>query len=212
MAIPLRNFVGLALIWTCVALPSRAAGDEKVANRYPYDPACPWGRLSDGRGIIVRCLTEAEVAQLSAPRLTAPSNATPATSAETTNKKSPGDEHADAVDVDVVSVTADEGTLPIARRKLRVPRDKYAHCVAENGGLAGESGEVTVRFLVRERGRAEGTSVEKHVGVSEAAAKCIAAVVDRRPVGTPEGPAVGATAVLRVSKLAKRRAESTTGH
>ena len=126
-------------------------------------------------------------------------------SAEPTEKKNLTESQAEPVEVDVASVTADEGQLPIARRKLRTPRDKYARCVSDNGGLSAEVGEVTVRFLVRERGRAEGTNVEKRQGVGEAAAKCIAGVVDRRPVGTPEAPVVGATAVFRVTKLAKHK-------
>ena len=149
--------------------------------------------------MVVRCLTQAESTQLSSskpaagPATTstgtpATSTGTPATtaaSAEPTEKKDPTESHAEPIEVDVASVTADEGELPIARRKLRTPRDKYARCVSDNGGLSAEVGEVTVRFLVRERGRAEGTNVEKRQGVGEAAAKCIAGVVDRRPVGTP---------------------------
>jgi hypothetical protein len=131
--------------------------------------------------------------------------ATTAASAEPTEKKDLTESHAEPIEVDVASVTADEGELPIARRKLRTPRDKYARCVSDNGGLSAEVGEVTVRFLVRERGRAEGTNVEKRQGVGEAAAKCIAGVVDRRPVGTPEAPVVGATAVFRVTRQVKHK-------
>jgi hypothetical protein len=176
--------------------------------------------------MVVRCLTEAEANQLAMTRMP-PSNtaavptgatkpaaggaAAAGVSAETTEKKA-SDGYLGPIEVDVVSVTADEGHLPIARRKLRAPREKYSRCVSENGGLVGDVGEVTVRFLVRELGRAEGTSVEKRQGLSDTAAKCIAGVVDRRPVGTPEAPIVGATAVIRVTKQARRRAESTTGH
>jgi hypothetical protein len=217
----------LALAFTTLFGASEAnATDEKTVNRYPYDPACTWGRLADGRGMVVRCLTQAEAIQLSSSKpaagtaattagtaaagagTPATSTGTPATagvSVEPTEKKNPTESQAEPVDVEVASVTADEGQLPLARRKLRTPRDKYARCVSDNGGLSAEVGEVTVRFLVRERGRAEGTNVEKRQGVGEAAAKCIAGVVDRRPVGTPEAPVVGATAVFRVTKLAKRK-------
>lgn len=181
-----------------------AMAQDKSSNHYPFDPACNWGRLANGKGMIVRCLTEREAAQLASnPSVAPPVPAAPTTAvspetAPTTKKPS------DALEADVLSVTADEGTLAIARRKLRIPRDQYARCVADNGGLGAELGEVSVRFLVRERGRAEGASVEKRQGLSDAAARCIAAVVDRRPVGTPEGPAVGATVVIRVSKQMKR--------
>jgi len=221
-----RASSSLILAACCLLGSVPAQADDKPINRYPYDPACAWGRLSDGRGMVVRCLTQAESTQLSSSRSAAgpattstgtpaTSTGTPATSmgtpattaasAEPTEKKDLTESHAEPIEVDVASVTADEGELPIARRKLRTPRDKYARCVSDNGGLSAEVGEVTVRFLVRERGRAEGTNVEKRQGVGEAAAKCIAGVVDRRPVGTPEAPVVGATAVFRVTRQVKHK-------
>lgn len=199
-----------------LALATTAAqAEDKPTNRYPFDPACPWGRLANGKGVVIRCLTEAEATQLSAAKPSAP----PATSAPgvpsappsasgvasaDVTKKAGSESFTGAVDADVISVTADEGNLDGAKKKLRAARDKYARCVGDNGGLSAEAGEVTVRFLVRERGRAEGTEVEKHKGVSEGAARCIAGVVDRRPVGTPEGAAVGATAVIRITRATKR--------
>jgi hypothetical protein len=178
-----------------------AKAEDKPLARYPFDPVCAWGRLADGKGMVIRCLTESESAQLASVRATAPTVPAPPPNS------APVETAASAsvlLEADVVSVTADEGTLAIARKKLRSPREQYARCVSSNGGLSADSGEVTVRFLVRERGRAEGASVEKRVGVTEAAARCIAAIVDRRPVGTPEGPVVGATAVIGIKKLLKR--------
>ena len=193
-----------------------AQAEEKSTSRYPFDPACPWGRLANGKGIVIRCLTETEAAQLSAPKASvpantaatagpsAPSSVSAVASADVTKKTNGSDAKTEVLDADVVSVTADEGKLDSAKKKLRAPRDKYARCVGDNGGLSAEAGEVTVRFLVRERGRAEGTEVEKRLGVSEGAAKCIAGIVDRRPVGTPEGPVVAATAVIRITRQLKR--------
>jgi hypothetical protein len=100
----------------------------------------------------------------------------------------------------LVRVTADEGKLPVAEKKLDAPRDRYIDCVKKNGGLSADKGEVHVRFLVRQRGRAEGVSVAKRSGVSPKAAACIADVVDRRAVGTPDAPMVGATAVIEISR------------
>ena len=31
---------------------------DALVRRYPYDPACPWGRVSNGKGMIVRCVNE----------------------------------------------------------------------------------------------------------------------------------------------------------
>ena len=58
-----------ALGFTALGLVAAAALSESVENlvrRYPYDPACPWGRIGNGKGIIVRCLSEAEAQALRA--------------------------------------------------------------------------------------------------------------------------------------------------
>jgi hypothetical protein len=189
----------LSLVLLQAASPARA--EEPSSSRYPFDPVCSWGRLANGKGMIVRCLTEKEAAQLTLSQPAAPAAATSANAV--VESPPPTKKSTEALDADVVSVTADQGTLPTARKNLRVPKEQYARCVADNGGLSADAGEVSIRFLVRERGRAEGASVEKKQGLNDAAARCIAAVVDRRPVGTPEGPDVGATVVIRISKQVK---------
>src|SRR6187431_2396327 len=50
-------------------------GAAEPAARYPFDPVCPWGRVADGRGILVRCLEASEAARLSAARPPAPAAA-----------------------------------------------------------------------------------------------------------------------------------------
>lgn len=94
---------------------------------------------------------------------------------------------------------ADAGDLPLAGSKLSSAKDKYVQCVAQNGGLSAKQGKVVVRFLVRERGRAEGVSVKSHSGMSAAAAQCIAEVVNLRYVGYPAAPIVGATIPILLS-------------
>jgi hypothetical protein len=94
---------------------------------------------------------------------------------------------------------ADAGELPLAEKKLGLPKDRYVDCVRKNGGLTADTGKVVVRFLVRERGRAEGVSVKSRQGMSQAAAACIADVVDRRYVGYPAAPIVGATIPIELS-------------
>src|SRR5215207_2879231 len=62
----------LALV-SCLAfgafgLAAAAAFSESLENlvrRYPYDPASLWGRVANGKGTIVRCLSEQEATQLS---------------------------------------------------------------------------------------------------------------------------------------------------
>lgn len=206
-----QRFLVSALGFTALGLVAAAALSESVENlvrRYPYDPACVWGRLANGKGTIVRCLSEQEAAGLApvanalpvapaaapAPVLSpalAPSAAPATTTAVTPEAPAkPG-----RYDVIVGPVTADHGELPVG--KLGQPKDRYLKCLDDNGGLRGDSGEVHVRFLVRSKGVAEGVSVQKRVNVSAEAARCVSEVVDRRHVGTPDEPLVGATVLVK---------------
>jgi len=212
-----------------LAFGALASGEtaDALLRRYPYDPACPWGRINNGKGLIVRCLTEAEAQGLRSGTLPAPSSsALPATAATasgatvvappsslappppTTDELTEADAGAPApspsnekLDITVGPVTADTGTLGIG--KLGAARDKYLKCVNDNGGLKDASGEVQVRFMLRQRGRAEGVSVAKRSGVSAEAARCVSEVVDRRYVGVPAEPIVGATVSIKFIKAAK---------
>ena len=131
----------------------------------------------------------------------APSSTTPETAPDTASEPDAAPDADAALDVTVGPVTAEEGTLGIG--KLGQPKDKYAACVQKNGGLTGKTGEVAVRFLVRGKGIAEGVSVSKRTNLSKEAAQCVADVVDRRRVGTPESPMVGATVLVKFTKLDK---------
>jgi hypothetical protein len=174
---------------------SSHAAPPSSASRYPYDPVCEWGRLADGRGMLIRCLTRAEAASLkgagrSPSRARSPGAAT-----------SPSAAGKQKLGVSVGPVHAEHGQLPQAASKLKRAEDRFRACVSDNGGLTRQQGEVHVRFLVRERGRAEGVSVAKRRSLSAAAAKCVADVVDRRSVGLPEAPIVAATLVVKFERL-----------
>jgi len=201
-----------AAVLAGVAVTGIAAADgSRDTYRYPYDPVCSWGRVADGRGMIVRCLTRAEAEALGAspgaargaassgPGAASASAAPPRLAASTSaapDVAPPG--AARPLVVEVGPVVVDTGALPLALGKLKAPADRYLACVRDHGGITREVGEIQVRFLVRERGRAEGAVVSKRAGVSEAAARCVADVVDRRLVGSPEAPMVGATLTVRV--------------
>jgi len=209
-----------------------AEAEDALLKRYPYDPACAWGRVGNGKGMVVRCISEDEAKALRAAPATTPASVskpvaatttvastktaeaapTPAPSASTTETATdsgaePEPAPAPSTDADaplevaVGPVTADEGTLGVG--KLGMPKDKYTACVQKNGGLSGKTGEVSVRFLVRAKGVAEGVSVAKRTNVSKEAAECVAEVVDRRRVGTPESQMVGATVLVKFTKLDK---------
>src|SRR5687767_7849074 len=54
------------LLWPAAA-PVASAEEVAAAEpalRYPFDPVCPWGRVADGRGILVRCLDATEAQRL----------------------------------------------------------------------------------------------------------------------------------------------------
>ena len=232
-----RALIMLPAASLLLAFGALASGEtaDALLLRYPYDPACPWGRIGNGKGLIVRCLTEPEAQGLragtlapvggtlpvasvasapnpaangsSAPSVVVPpaaaSSATPALAVEPSadadaGAPSPSDEK---LDVTVGPVTADSGTLGIG--KLGAAREKYVKCVNDNGGLKEATGEVQVRFLLRAKGRAEGVSVAKRVGLSTEAARCVSEVVDRRYVGVPDAPLVGATVVIKFAKAGK---------
>jgi hypothetical protein len=191
-----------ALAVLAVSAAAETARNDAEPSRYPFDPVCAWGRLGNGKGLFVRCLTQHEAISLSASA-PAGANAAPTASgvapAPSVAPSAPG--ATARLDVSVGPVVADEGKLAGADKKLAVPKDRYVECVTANGGLKGGQGEVAVRFLVRGRGRAEGVGVSKRSGMSEAAARCIAEVVDRRYVGPPEVEMVGATVVIKLREV-----------
>jgi hypothetical protein len=208
-----RRLVVSSLAFTAFALIAAAALSESVENlvrRYPYDPACLWGRLANGKGTIVRCLSEQEAAQLApvantlpaitpTPAPAAPTPVAPPAASAAIAPPAPTLTEAPVkparFEVTIGPVTADQGELPLG--KLGQPKDRYSKCLEDNGGLKGETGEVDVRFLVRSKGIAEGVSVQKRVNVSAEAARCVSEVVDRRHVGVPDQPLVGATVVIK---------------
>ena len=257
-----RNWLGLAALVALGALarPSSAADKDRSV-----DVTCAWGRLSDGKGRLLRCLTRDEATRLrdaapgpvalpvavpvaasagvpvapatvpGAPSPPPPSSlalsgpppvlpavapsvqplaakalaATPPTMAVAPAPIEPSlpapapvtpPAAESELTADVGPVVADEGALPDALKSLRKVKERYAECIDRNGGLTAERGEVELRFLVQGKGRAEGVSVKKRRGVGEAAAKCVADVVDRRYVGYPEAPAVGASVVVAITK------------
>ncbi len=226
MSISRRRVIKRTFALACAAgllVPLVGAADPATEARYPFDPACPWGRIANGKGMIARCLSEAEAKNLLAPRPApakppvaatptpatpaavpapvAPGTATPAPAAPPPVATPPEEAPAPlakTVRVEVGPILPEEGELALGA--LHKPLDKYRECVEQNGGLSGKSGEVQVHFLVRgERSRAEGVEVTQVKGVSQAAASCIADVVDRRRTGTPSVPMVGATLVFKIS-------------
>ena len=143
---------------------------EEPAPPLPYDPACLWGRLANGKGTVVRCLTEKEANIISAVTAALPGSSTaPAGDSGTlddngrrgSGRLGPGSPK-----------TRDEG-YPGDRRTRdgRQGRARHRQARRAEGSLRevrrgqrrlkGAAGEVHVRFLVRSKGVAEGVSVQK---------------------------------------------------
>lgn len=251
-----RRALGAALAAMAVVTATRAALSAEPDKALAIDAQCPWGRLSDGRGKLVRCLTQDEAVHLrdaaaapppqghpavgadvprspspvaaeaakapsglagseppkpsaasDAPRaiwpLPAPSTKPPPMEAVPTPSPAPGAPTESSLTAEIGPVVADAGALSDAQRSLRKVRERLVECADKNGGITADRADVELRFLVQERGRAEGVSLKKRRGMSDAAAKCIADVVDRRFVGYPEEPAVGATLVVTITKKKK---------
>lgn len=203
-----RHLVLLSALVIALIAGLHSVADADIPERYPYDPVCPWGRVADGNGMMVRCLESSEaksLLQVQGPVRAAESGGpaastapvSPAPAEPATAKPSVGS--GKIVVESVGPAVADAGDLPLAGSKLSSAKDKYIQCVAQNGGLSAKQAKVVVRFLVRERGRAEGVSVKSQSGMSAAAAQCIAEVVNLRYVGYPAAPIVGATIPILLS-------------
>lgn len=215
-----------ALLVAASVAAQRSESQETLVRKYPFDPACAFGRVANGKGMIVRCISEEEAntllrrAPAAAPPRTgeaapsaggAASTATPPPAASVGGGTAaeagdvPGSEAVgtgdERLDVTVGPVVADQGELSVG--KLSQPKSRYVKCVLDHGGMKDRSGQVDVRFLVRSKGIAEGVSVQKRVNVSAEAARCIAEIVDRRRVGVPDAPLVGATVVIKFEKPSK---------
>jgi hypothetical protein len=217
---PLRVFNQVSLLSAmtlALVIGFRSFADADIPERYPYDPVCPWGRVADGNGMMVRCLQQNEAHQLlqvqrqvqgqgqgasEPPQVRPAAPVSPPPNGATPPERPLPPTRAGSVIVESVGpAVADAGDLPVAGKQLSAAsaKDKYVQCVNQHGGLTAKQAKVVVRFLVRERGRAEGVGVKSHSGLSLAAAQCIADVVNLRYVGYPAAPIVGATIPIVLS-------------
>lgn len=200
---PWAPLLGLALAATTL-VPAHVQGQSERESRYPYDPACPWGRLANGKGMIHRCLSEDEAKRIASGAIAPTTSSAPSApavnpAAPPTPEPTPAAPPKDFT-ITVGPIRAAEGDITIG--KLGKPLDRYKACVVENGGLEAARAKVVVSFLVQaERSRAEGAEVVRSSGISKKAAACIADVIDRRQVGTPTQPTTGAE--LTIELIAK---------
>ena len=159
-----------------ILLPGALLAAAELTERYPYDPACPWGRISNGKGMIHRCISQKEAESLGkspSPKTPSAKQALPVKAAKAT-----------PYDLKVGPISSNDGDITIGA--LHKPISRYRECIDKNGGVAKGKSKAVIEFLVRaERSRAEGVQVKSASGMSKDAAQCIADVVDRRKVGQP---------------------------
>lgn len=199
---PFRPLSRAALAAACAfcLLPAASSADPETEARYPFDPACPWGRIANGKGMLHRCLSQAEAEQIfsadrNAPKGSLPESKVPAPGGDA----SPPQVSTGPVSVQLVQIHASEGEISFG--KLGKPMDRYRECIEENGGLTLDKGALTLSFLVRaELVRAEGVEVKRFAGISKKAARCIADVVDRRQTGTPSVAMTGVELSFEITR------------
>jgi hypothetical protein len=206
----------LASVFAVSALYSRSGrADAETEARYPFDPACPWGRVANGQGMLKRCVSEAEAKRIiegldkakatcgGAPTESAvagtpvprSAESAPSPSSEPTSAKGPR-----PFAIKLASIVAEEGEITMG--KLAKPMDRYRQCVEQNGGLAAAKASVQLSFLVRgEFGKAEGVELKRVSGVSQEVGKCLADVVDRRATGTPTSAMTGVTLTFEITEI-----------
>jgi len=153
-----------------------------VSNR--RDKHCPWGRVGDGEGKLLRCLSEdesREMAKSAKAGAGTPAVPSPATA---------------GVAAVINSVVFEGEGIASAKGNLASAITDYQNCVARHGGLRHGAGEVRIRFHVDARGLARDASISRRRFVSVQAGRCVAEIVERRFVGVPKSKASIATAVI----------------
>lgn len=174
--------------------PSVAGGGPGIKSNRD-DTLCPWGRLGDGRGTLVRCLTVDEARTLAK---SAKGETETGAGAATVTSEEPT-----AIVAVVNSVVFEGESILSAKQNLASLAPDYQSCVARHGGLRHEAGEVRIRFHIDSRGVARDASVSRRRVVSMQAATCVAGIVGHRFVGVPKSKASVGTLVIHFARRVK---------
>jgi hypothetical protein len=86
--------------------------------------------------------------------------------------------------VSIESLSFYGGDVPHAPAALDRIKQDFANCSPDGQGLKGDA-TVTLRFLVRASGRAEGVDVVQAHGMSSDVVRCVASSLALRPIGAP---------------------------
>jgi hypothetical protein len=168
---------------------ARRTGDQGPADAGPDSaPRCPFGALEDPHRGFVRCLLpdERDAGWLPPP----PQGEAPAPEPQDAGSSAP------LPSVEIGAPKFENGEVTKVEKSLGKASSDLARCVAEHGGLTGESGSVKVQFLVRFRGRAEGVEVLGAKGVSTEASNCVRQLLKNKAIGAPTADPVGVTVTI----------------
>jgi hypothetical protein len=181
------------------AKPSQASSTEATgeacttSNR--RDRLCPWGRLSDGHGKLLRCLSLDE------------SHSLPKTANGETGTRAPtatgASELPSEVTAIVNSVVFEGGTIPSAKQNFASSASDYQTCVTTHGGLRHGAAELRIRFHVDARGLARDASVSRRRFISVQAARCVSRIVDHHLVGSPTSKANVGTLLIQFTRISR---------
>ena len=156
--------------------PTSIEAEETCTLSNRRDQLCPWGRLSDGHGKLVRCLLSDETHSVAQN-----SSREPAARAATTRSEATSE-----ITATVSSVVFEGESIASAKQNFATAVPDYETCVANNGGLRHATAEVRIRFHVDTHGLAREASVSRRRFISVQAARCISRVVTHHLVGPPK--------------------------
>lgn len=192
---------------------ARKKREEAKKDSNDDKPRCPHGELADPHRGFVRCLKPEEADAGWIPPAPQPEPASPdagsdagAVEEKPIEKAPPPPEEkpeAKPLPPPVVSFNAPKfqgGEIPRAEKFLNGLLEGMGKCVAEHGGMKADKGKLSLTFLVRARGRAEGVEIENAKGISEEASSCIRLLVKNRAVGAPSADPVGVTVSFAFEK------------
>lgn len=197
-----------------LARKKREDSQKEPPEQKEQKPQCPHGELSDPHRGFVRCLKPEEADAGWIPPAPQPEPASPdagsdAGAVEEKPKEKtpppPPEEKPEAKPQPppLVTVGAPKfqgGEIPRAEKFLNGLLEGIGKCVAEHGGMKAEKGKLSLSFLVRARGRAEGVEIENAKGIGEDASGCIRLLVKNRAVGAPSADPVGVTVTFSFEK------------
>ncbi|MFT3775894.1 MAG: hypothetical protein QM820_61910 [Minicystis sp.] len=168
--------------------------DDAGAPSTDGGPRCPYGELTDPHRGFVRCLLpeERDAGWLPPPAQGEPQPADPPKAEPPKDAPRP----AATPLVEIGAPKFENGEVTKVEKSLGKASADIAKCIAEHGGLTGDTGSMKIQFLVRSRGRAEGVEVLSAKNVSGEASACVRVLLKNKAIGAPSADPVGVTVTI----------------